>query len=894
MILLFNEKPLFKKKILVLAISLFILTFLLYVVGRVNDKIEIEDMGLESVIREKIDKPRGAIYQTEVGNILSLDASGREITSLKGIERIYRLADLNLENNSVEDLTPLRGLKMLKTLNLNNNGMVDLAAVNFKRILHLPLRKLNLRQNAKVLGDGEIIRLSDIGILGNIRTLEELDLRGNGITDIEPLRHLKGLNRLNIRENTIKSLEPLSELRSLKYLNIHSNEDIESLEPLRGLGNLETLIMKNVCINDLNIFRDLKKLQNLNALNCGIGEMDTSIIASLREHGALQGDVRPKYITYTAEQPTFSHLGGFYNEGFELKLKTKLKGGSVYYTQDGTEPNKQSQKYSEEEPINIGEKSDVTMVCARVIGEDENELSEISVHTYFVGEKIRNRHELPIISIVTDEQNLFDEELGIYTEDNARYRGSEWERPIHLEFFENNGERVIAQNAGVRIHGGISRRYKQKTLRIYADDKYNRSGYFEYDIFKRLPKKNSTEQVEKFSRLLLRNSGNDWGSTMFRDALLQRLVLPLNSMDTQAYRPAVLYINGQYWGIHNVRERYDEYYIAGTYKVEKKDIVLLDGNAKLVRGKVEDRKHYQDMLAFIRDRGLVEHDHYEYIKTLMDTDNYRDYVIVQTYIGNIDWPHGNIKYWRYKTDGYKEKAPYGQDGRWRWMLYDTDHGYGMFRNSEDIYGRKRDYSHNTINWVMSEKIGNNVWANFLIRSLMKNDTFKNDFLNRYSDLLNVYFEPGIVLKYIDEMQENIAPEMDRHIERWGAIKSMDDWYENVDSLKKFAIKRPDYIRKYLMEELGLDGVYTLSLEIKTNEGYVRVNTVDVGDRLIEESGKDIWDGVYFKNIPLTLEAFSEEGYKFSHWEGIENNSKERRITVLPKIDIKLKAVFLKS
>ncbi len=887
---MFNEKVLFKKKLLVFAISLVALTVLLYVASKVNYKIEIEDKGLESAIREKIGKPWGAIYQSEVGNILSLDASDRKITSLKGIEKVYRLAELNLENNRVEDLTPLRGLKMLKTLNLNNNEMVDLDAAKFKQISCLPLRTLELRHNAKVLGNGETIRLSDVHILWNIYTLEELDLRGNDITNIDPLGHLKNLEKLNVRENKIKSLEPLSELRSLKYLNIHSNNDIETLEPLRDLCNLETLIMRNVDIDSVSVFAGLKRLQNLNALDCGIEQMDTSILSSLRKHGALQGDVRPKYVMYTAEKPIFSHIGGFYNEGFELKLKATPKDGNIYFTMDGTEPDKQSQKYSDEEPISIGENSDIAIVCARVIGEDENDSSEIAVHTYFVGEKIANRHELPIISIVTDEKNLFDERVGIYTEENAKYRGREWERPVHLEFFESNGQRVLAQNVGVRIHGGATRAFSQKTLRLYADDKYSRAGYFEYDIFKGLTKTNSSEPKDKFSRLLLRNSGNDWDSTMFRDALMQRIALPLSSMDTQAYRPAVLYINSEYWGIHNIRERYDEYYLADTYNIDKKDIVFLEGNAKLVRGKAEDRKHYQDMLKYIKDRGLAEHDHYEYIKTLMDTKNYRDYVIVQTYIGNVDWPHNNIKYWRFKTEGYEEEAPYGQDGRWRWMLYDPDHGFGRYENLADC-------THNTIRWIMTEldgKHGKNTWPNFLIRSLLENISFKNDFINRYADLLNAYFEPSIVLKYIDEMQENIAPEMERHIERWGAIRSMDVWDEKVDSLREFALKRPAYIRKYLVEELGLDGVYTLRLEMKTNEGHVRVNTIDAGGKSIEDSGKEIWEGIYFRNIPLTIEAVSEEGYKFSHWEGIENNCKERIITISPKEDLTLRAVFQKN
>src|SRR5699024_2127447 len=144
-------------------------------------------------------------------------------------------------------------------------------------------------------------------------------------------------------------------------------------------------------------------------------------------------------------------------------------------------------------------------------------------------ENIQNRFDLPVISISSNNENFFDEETGIYSENNVMKRGSEWERPMHIEFFDKNGKLGFSQNGGVRLHGGATRNYSQKTLRLYADHEYDNKDKFKHDIFKGLKKRISNEPKEEFKTLLLRNSGNDWNRTMFRDALMQSLVEPLES-----------------------------------------------------------------------------------------------------------------------------------------------------------------------------------------------------------------------------------------------------------------------------------------------------------------------------------------------------------------------------
>src|SRR5690625_703102 len=291
-------------------------------------------------------------------------------------------------------------------------------------------------------------------------------------------------------------------------------------------------------------------------------------------------------------------------------------------------------------------------------------------HTYFVFPEERDKHAFPVISIVGEEDSFFGDRNGIYVPGNnyreGRYntgnyyqRGRNWEREISFEFFEVNGERAIAQNAGVRIHGGTSRRYAHKSLRIYARSDYGES-YLNHQIFPDLP-------FDSYKRLILRPSSQDQGHTMFKDAFAQHLVSHLN-FDTQASRPSVVYINGEYWGIHNIRERFDDRYLERTYDVSRDEIDHLEDQHDVREG---SNRHYRQMIDFVESNDLSVESNMERVKTMMDTESYLDYFSSQIYYVNFDWPHKNIQFWRSQTD-YIPHAPPGLDGRWRWMMFDMD------------------------------------------------------------------------------------------------------------------------------------------------------------------------------------------------------------------------------
>ncbi|HDS85217.1 MAG TPA: DUF1080 domain-containing protein, partial [Phycisphaerales bacterium] len=514
------------------------------------------------------------------------------------------------------------------------------------------------------------------------------------------------------------------------------------------------------------------------------------------------------------------------------------------------------------------ERTPVSVIRARTY-RDGYIPSETVTSTYFL-DVAAPPHTLPVVNLTFQEPDLFGYENGIYVAGQNRdlfgtptyeLKGSLWERPAHLTLFDPEGTVVLAQDIGVRIHGGWTRNFPQKALRLYARTGYGK-GEFDYPIF-------PEHDVEVFKRLILRNSGNDNAQTFFRDAMMQALVSHL-PIDTQAYQPATVYFNGQYWGVHNFRERFDKYYLHYKYGVDPEELDILEFLAHIRDHQVKrgDALHYDQTLDYIEANGLSDPAHYAYIQTRIDTDNFIDNNVCQIYFNNTDWPGNNNDWWRKRTDAYEPDAPYGHDGRWRWMLFDTDFGFG----------HSGGYTNNTLAYAtaVSDAWNNPQWATYLLRKLLENETFKTDFINRYADLLNTAFLPERVVDVIDRMQAAIAAEMPNHIARWGRPGSINDWNNQVNVMRNFANQRPGYARTHLRDYFGLGQDRQLTLDVSDSEqGFIRVNRTDINARTpgVNPESPYPWSGLYFEDVPITITAVAEPGYRFSHWEGPVDESR---------------------
>ena len=564
-----------------------------------------------------------------------------------------------------------------------------------------------------------------------------------------------------------------------------------------------------------------------------------------------------KFVTsILAEKPyiIFSQASGFYADPITLTLATSKSGAEIRYTVDGAIPTEESLPYTS--PIFL---TKPTVIRAQVYKNDSSgktPIGKVFSNTFIIGRDF----DLPVISIITEPDNLWSKKTGIYVggeNKNFFQRGRDWERPVFVQYFEPDGKLGFAMDLGLRIHGGATRSNSQKGLRLIARREYGQNLII-HRIFPGV-------DYHRFRRLLLRASGNDWWSTMMRDALMQSLVKDL-SIDTQNYRPSVVYLNGEYWGIHNIREYFDERYFKNHYGVKDDTVVVLhpdrynNGYPEIIEGDIGDEQHYLEMFEFIKTQDMSLPQNYAYIQTQMDVENFIDYFNSQLYFCNDDWNHHNLRVWRFKTQEYDPQARYGLDGRWRWLMYDTDTGF-------DKVGS------NLLEFVTAPNIKGHEFATVIIRGLLNNPDFKQDFINRHADLLNSVFLPQVVIGTIDSIQAGIANEIPFHIQKWGgrvdkgnkpAFNSVEKWEENVDHLREFARLRPDISRQHFVEKFGLSGVTSVEVNA-TGNGTVYVNKLEVTSFPSSV--------IYFRDVSVPLLAKPALGYKFVGWESDTNLDK---------------------
>lgn len=568
--------------------------------------------------------------------------------------------------------------------------------------------------------------------------------------------------------------------------------------------------------------------------------------------------------------PKFSLNGGFYPGAQTIGLSSTEQNVEIRYTFDGSIPDINSNLY--EDPFSLGS---TVVVKARVFKEGFLP-SKVVTKTYFIDEKT----SLPVFSISTDPSNFWDDNIGIYTIGtnglsfwgvNANY-WQDWERPSHIEFFEDDKELAFSMNAGIAINGA-RRNTLQKSFRIFARDEYG-DPLIQYKIFPYKP-------INEFKSLILRNGGYpEFRHTMFRDGMMQQLLTGEMDIDNQAYRPAVVFINGEYFGIYNIREKQNEDYLYYNHGVDPANIDLLESNQTIVEG---DRDHYQAMLGFINDSNISESEVYDSVKSLMEINEYINYQISEIYFANIDWPANNIKYWRPKTP----------DGKWRWMMFDVESGFQLWAN----------YDHNSIEFATdsnSTTWNNAPWSTFLLRTLLKNDEFKNEFVQKFALHLNTTFKPERVLNFIDSLKGKITDEIPEHIQRWAigcsasnpessdgcTFPSVSAWESNVELMNVFAENRPEYIAGFVNDKFGLSGLANITF--KTEE--IHGGTIQVFNKAVTNSEAIT---KFYKNIPIEIEAVPAAGFDFAGWEGISGIDTSSAI-IMVNSDTTITALFTPS
>lgn len=552
-------------------------------------------------------------------------------------------------------------------------------------------------------------------------------------------------------------------------------------------------------------------------------------------------------------QITFVPEGGFFQGELQVKLSFPPEANKIYYTLDGSTPSKASKRYSE--PIQIKK---TTVI--RAIAYSDDGRTKTQTNTYLFGRSFT----LPIVSIATDPDNFFGYERGIYAKGCCAdtvppYYGANfwkgWERPINIEYFEPDGKQAINQQAGARIFGGFSKGLPMKSLSIFARKKYGKK-HFKHQLFKEKP------DIKKYKSFILRNSGGDFNNTHFRDALITQLTRP-TELPIQAYQPTVVFINGNYWGIHNAREKLNEHYFKFNFGADEDSIDLMKHRNDIQLG---TRDKYKELKTFITEHDLSQNAHIYELNKKMNIDNYIDHHIIQVYADNGD-AGGNIRYWR----------PQRENGRWNWVLFDTDLGMGI--------GSRKAYKTNTLKEMTEmsdEKWPNPAWSTFIIRNLLENDSIKQVYILRFLNHLNTIYSEKSVCAKIDSLHQLLSEEMVYHKKRWGG--RITTWNKNVERLKTFARNRPHFIREHMQEVFDLGD--TINIEVtKPSAGAKNLwfNNIQVDDTLT---------GVYFKKTPLLVEVEVEAGFQHVGWKG--STSTRLRTTIYPESDLLIEPRLKKS
>jgi hypothetical protein len=545
----------------------------------------------------------------------------------------------------------------------------------------------------------------------------------------------------------------------------------------------------------------------------------------------------------------FSLLAGLYDGPQTLELSKGSSGGMIRYSDDGSWPTATSKIY--DAPIQI---SKTTIIRARLF--EENKLpGEVSTHTFLMGVQ----GDLPVVSLTTDRENFFSDNYGLYVEGTNGTTGycleypvnwnNDWERPVNFEYFSREGVQEINQLVGARIHGGCSRMFSVKSLALMARKRYGDNS-LDYPFF-------HSKGSGEFKSLVLRNSGNDAATTLFRDGFMHSLLHDRMDVDLVGYEPAIVFINGTYWGIQNIREKINEHYPASNYNLDAEKIDMLEKLAYLdgvtVSGSVT---HYADLMDFVFNNDLNVAENYDYVSTQMDINEFMNYFITHIYFQNEDWPHNNIKYWRPQHEG----------GKWRWILYDTDLGWGLSPRTG-----------NCLEWATRDH-----GSTRLFRALLEADSFRYEFIQRLAGHINTTFHPETVAAIYDSIKGLTEDEIIRHRERWNKPE-LDKFILHTETIMpEFTMDRPDVVRAQLKTKFGLSGMYTLSCSVNDPErGYIKTSEVTLPPD---------FSGSYFKDIPLRIVAVPRSGFTFSHWEGASDSNRET-IYLNSSNDVALTAVF---
>lgn len=541
--------------------------------------------------------------------------------------------------------------------------------------------------------------------------------------------------------------------------------------------------------------------------------------------------ISEEIIVYGHTVPQFSHDGGIYTDSLTISflIPDDIKGCTIRYTTNGDEPTMKSDIY--DSPIEILMKKEAVVFRAACFDNDGNILGNIITNTYIKADP--DRFTTDIICITADKNDLYGSK-GIIN--NSTMSGSDWERPAHIEYYEVDGNNIINTDAGLRIFGGSSRILEQKSFRIiarksnYFDNiKYEGKGSFRYKLFE-------NRDVDKFDKFILRNGGNDslqstaadsLYMTLLRDSVANLFISKVSdNVDYQDSKFVTVYLNGEYYGILDMKEYIDDKYVENLYGYEKDKIVIIKSELDTSRScsyhsnggqcrfcdvwfyydvEEDNEADVNELIDMCQTAINADESNYEEVYNnitgnYIDINNFIEYTAINLFICNTDWPHNNIRIWRY--DG----------GKFHFAARDMDFAFGRYENLvlPEIYtmADTNTFMRMLGNYIMGEYsfdinsglYPDSLYLQGLLDFLLRNDDFKLQFYDYC-----VYLASDECIEILNEIilkqAESIDTEIDYHIKKWSSSINgrydKDNWKTQILAMSEWANQRSNYFLSYL-------------------------------------------------------------------------------------------------
>jgi len=606
--------------------------------------------------------------------------------------------------------------------------------------------------------------------------------------------------------------------------------------------------------------------------------------------------------------PEFNLASGFYNEkSIKLTIKNSDPKATIYYTLDGSIPTTNSTIYKK--PIVLKNRSNEDNVLSAITGVSpdrdyvpkvrvkkgnviraiaklsDGTLTNVVSGTYFVGlnrKKLTNNY--PVVSIITDPNNLFDYEKGIYVlgkkyddwlaedpeninqdtaniQGNYSNKGKKSEIPATIQYFPSKKDKVgFTQDLGMRIMGKASRSSVQKSLRFTCREEFG-SKNLKYELIPGNMRSDGKGPLNKYKSFNLRNGGNDFDFAKIRDNFLQGLV-GQRGYETQQNDMAIAFIDGEYWGFYSIYEDYTEHYIANNFDIDKDNVIILKtdrNNYQIEAGDDSDLALFKKDLEAVFSKDMSIQENYVEASKLFNVKEFAWLVAFDFYICNLDGPivGSNLSFWRAREP--VADVPKG-DGRWHVLNFDTEFSTG-------IYSDGTNYDYDLFSWLLIPFFSNRD-GNKLLLTLNNNKEFKNMFINALSDTRNIDFDMKRVNSTIEEWRHNISPLIKDQYDRFGTEEYVNGNYTNFNTQINQLI-------------IWLDGRYSLFMkQVENYFGFQPAVTVTVTSNnfkkgtFIVNDGWKVFDkkykGDYFRENILYLTAKpSSERRKLKYWK-IEN------------------------